>query len=144
MRPGVRSQQNRTLCPVGRDLWALHFFARCLFSAKQFLPGAGIALDSMNCGLNLVAPIVEAHPYHAVSRRAPLVQNPNDVPAPQIYLDARKQRPTDADVASPGLLQEAFASSIHPPKGDGKVGLPARFTTAIHPAKNSHIRFSSR
>jgi hypothetical protein len=95
----------------------------------------------MNRGLNLISAIVAAHPDHAVSRFASLVQNSNDVAASQIYLDARQQRPADADVASPGFLQEAFATGIHPPHCDGKVGLPARFTTAIHPAKNSHISF---
>jgi hypothetical protein len=95
----------------------------------------------MNCGLNLIAPIVAAHPHHAVSRLAPLVQNADYVSASQIYLDARQQRPTDADVASPGFLQEALATGIHPPDCDSKIGLPARFTTAIYPAKNSHISF---
>jgi hypothetical protein len=119
----------------------MHFLAGCIFSAKQVLPRAGIGLNSMNCGLNLVAPIVAAHPHHAVSRFATLVQNPNHVSTSQIYIDARQQRPTDADVASPGFLQEAFASGIHPPDCDGKIGLPARFIAAIHPAKNSHISF---
>jgi hypothetical protein len=42
----------------------------------------------MNCGLNLIATIVAAHPDHAVSRLTSLVQNPDNIPASQIYLDA--------------------------------------------------------
>jgi hypothetical protein len=42
----------------------------------------------MNCGLNFIAPIVAAYQHHAVSRLAPLVQNPDDIAASQIDLDA--------------------------------------------------------
>src|SRR5271169_4262332 len=85
----------------------------------------------MDRSLHFVAGSTLTDPHHTVAGLLASVENSNHIAGAELGVKARQQRPTQADLAGVGFLQEAVAPRVYAPNRESKVNIGTRLAPAV-------------